>query len=202
MRLIFLAFSAIVIVAGVLLGIVYPKTAERWLGREVGRWTIYAQGGDFGTERVTLSPSDGAAVVTLETRSSAPLRSGADRAFLLLTVTDAAGEEVLRQVIAPPRGGGLESPQTGVMRYSERVATLEPLSGAHIFTMERGKDFDDDIVLSIDLILNAGTYHVQPNARPVGYGLIAFGVLCLVFALRSRRENPNSSPPPRQWGRG
>lgn len=202
MRLVLFAFSAIVLVAGVMLGVVYPKVTERSLGREIGRWSIYAQGGDFTAEQITLWPSDGSTVVTVDTRSAAPLRSGVDRAFLLLTVADAEGDEVLRQVIAPPGAGGLESPQTGVMRYSERVATLDPASGVHTFTLERGKDFDDDIVLSVDLVLNAATYQVQPNARPVGYGLIALGVLSLAFALRGRRENPNSSPPPRKWGRG
>lgn len=202
MRLVLFAFSAIVLVAGVTLGVVYPKVMERSLGREIGRWSIYAQGGDFTAEQITLWPSDGSTVVTVDTRSAAPLRSGVDRAFLLLTVADAEGDEVLRQVIAPLGAGGLESPQTGVMRYSERVATLDPASGVHTFTLERGKDFDDDIVLSVDLVLNAATYQVQPNARPVGYGLIALGVLSLAFALRGRRENPNSSPPPRKWGRG
>ena len=124
---------------------------------------------------------------------------------MLLRIEDEAGTELSRVVIGPPRGGGLESPQTGIMRYSGRVATLDPASGPHRFLSERGKDFDDDLVLGIDFALHAASRPPSRYAQPAGYALIALGALAMLLALRRRPENPNSSPPrpgpPRHWGR-
>lgn len=195
-----LLLSAILLAAGVGLGVVYPKMAENAPGREIARWQAYAQGGDFVSGEATLHPEDGAAVVTMVTRSSAPLRSGNERAFVLLSIEGADGSGSTATVMPPPRAGGLESPQTGVMLYRDQVATLDPGTGLRRLVAERGKDFDEDIVLTVDFAVNAASPQVHPYARPAGYGLIGLSVIALFLAMRGRRQNPNSSPP-RQWGR-
>lgn len=200
MRWLLLALSAILLAAGVGLGVVYPGMTERAPGREIARWQAFAQDGDFAPGEATLRPADGAAVVTMVTRSSAPLRAGGERAFVLFAIEGADGSGLSRTVVPPPRGGGLESPQTGVMLYRDRVATLEPGNGLHRFLPERGEDFDEDIVLTVDFAVNAASRQVPTYARPAGYGLVGLGAIVLLLALRRRRENPNSSPS-RQWGR-
>jgi len=201
MRWLIVIFAVILLAAGALLGLVYPKAMENAAGREIGRWTVYDGGGDFVARDATLWQSDGPTLVTVRLSISGPLQGGAEREVLTLAALDGGGSEVARAVLAFPATGTLESPQTGIVRYDQTVRLLEPATGPHSFIVSAGRDFPASAA-SVELVLNAGTYHVQPNARPVGIGLMAFGALGLWLGLRSRRENPNSQPPSTRWGRG
>ena len=193
-------FSLIVLAAGVLLGIVYPRTMENAPGREIGRWTVYAGGDDFQVPEMTLQPSDGPTLVTVTAYANAPLRVAEEREVLLLSVLDGAGDQVHRAVLGFPEPAALESPQSGILRSTQSVGMPEAADGPHRFVFGKGRDFADSI-LTVEVAVNAARYRVDPNARPVGIALMVVGGLGLAFSLRRRRENPNSSPPPPKWGR-
>lgn len=194
-------FAAILMTAGVLLAIVYPRVMEDAPGHEIDRRTVFAGGDEFVVMDATLWPSDGPTVITVELFIKGPLRSGAEPEVLTVAALDDRGREAARVSLGFPTPGTLESPQTGIMRYRETVRLLEPATGPHSFVVAAGRDFSDSVLI-VELALNAGTYHVQPNARPVGLALMAAGALGLLISLRRRRENPNSQPPPSKWGRG
>lgn len=200
MRLAGIVFSLVLLAAGALLGIVYPKAMEKALGREIGSWPVYSGGDGLAVPEPTLSPSDGAMVLTVDLYASGPLRAGEGRQVLLLDVLDGAGGTVLATALDFPDPGILQSPQTRVMRFQSRPVALPAASGPHRFVIAKGKDFTDQ-VLTVVLTLNGASYAVQPEARPVGIALMAAGGLGLAFSLRRRRQNPNSSPPPPKWGR-
>ncbi|RUU08829.1 hypothetical protein EOD08_36085, partial [Mesorhizobium sp. M6A.T.Ca.TU.002.02.2.1] len=58
----------------------------------------------------------------------------------------------------------------------------------------------------VDLLLRSGVGEIDSRARPVGFSLMAAGLIGLLLALRfgggGRPQNPNSQPPPPRWGRG
>lgn len=200
MRLAGLVFSLIVLTAGVLLGIVYPKTMENAVGREIGQWTVYSSEAGFAEAEASLFASDGATVMKVAARNTAPLRAAPERELLVLTVLDGAGAEIYRAPLGSYNQETLESPQTGVVLYRFDAGKLDAADGRHRFVVEAGRDFPDSL-LTVELALNAERYNIQPEARPVGMGLMALGGICLLFSLRRRRENPNSSASPTKWGR-
>lgn len=202
-RGVFILFGLMIVAAGAVLGIVYPRLAERSLGPELGSWQVYTRMHDIVTPEATLRVSDGATAMTLVIVSVPQLRAGLDRELLTLSVIDEEGVERFHESIRPPSGGALESPQTGVVRYRIAIGTLQPAAGLNRFVFAKGRNFDPSI-WSVDLVLNAAVQPVQPYAREAGLGLIAFGLLVIglgVIGGGGERRNPNSSPPPK-WGRG
>ena len=83
MRWLLLVVAVLAVAAGAALGFAYPKWAERGPGREIARWTAYEKGGDFAAGEAVLQAQDGSTVLTMDTRSAAPLPAGAPRRFLL-----------------------------------------------------------------------------------------------------------------------
>ncbi|TIT20365.1 MAG: hypothetical protein E5W70_21685, partial [Mesorhizobium sp.] len=77
-------------------------------------------------------------------------------------------------------------------------------AGPYIFTVGPG-DAEGIPMRAVDIVLRSAAGEVDRRARPVGFSLMAAGLVGLVLAFRfggRRPENPNSQPPPPRWGRG
>lgn len=185
--------------AGVALGIVYPKTMENAPGPEIGKRPVYTTDGGFLPWELPLSQFDGAVTATVELRSLGPLRAAAAREMLVLTVHGETGNETFRASLDFPAPVALESPQTGIYLHRAVAGPVEAANGDRTFVVGAGRDFDDS-VLSVDLILRAQAYRLDPRIQPAGFVLMAVGLVGFGLSLRRRRDNPNSSPPP-SWGR-
>lgn len=195
-RLLFLALLA----AGIALGIVMPRTAANSQGHEIGRWPIYAQERGFLELETILPRHDSPLLIKVALRAAGPLRAGADRTVLDVAVFDEAGNERQRAAISFPGQPILESPQSGVYLYHGLGGAIPPGAGLHRIVTTAGPDFDPSI-LSADLALSTTRESVDPRIQPAGFMLIAIGAVGFGLTLFRRRENPNSKPPPRRWGR-
>lgn len=198
MRILLRVLFLLMLVSGVLLGIALPKAVEHVPGYEIGRWQVYAPVEGFSPAEATIAPADAPVFVTVIMRTTAPLRSGAARSVLAMTVVDAASSEQDRNILSFPGAAIRESPPSDVFLHRETLRRDEPSDGVLIFAFEPGEDADVEI-LSIELVLNAGAYDLDPRMEPAGYLLLALGAVG--FLLTLRRGKPKAPPPPR-WGRG
>ena len=182
---------------GALLGIVYPLAGDAG-SREMGRWQAFSAG-EFISVEVRLPSDEEQVRVTVEFTAERALDTG--RAVVLTMTAASAGSTHIAEAFVldgiEPR---IESPQSQRRVYVLHAPMLYPVgSDPYVFTFGSGEV--DVPLASVDLVLVGGIYDVDESVPPIGYGIMAVGVIGFVLSIRRRRENPNSSPPPR-WGRG
>lgn len=195
----------LILLAGIAVGIVYPWAMTNFSGHEIGSYRVYEQG-RFKPVTVTLSAGDAPVRVLVDLTARAERIVSQQRT--VLTLTAAAGS---RTVLAStlqfnhsdnPRQVSPQLPDKIFRDEAGVIATVSP--GAYLFTVGPG-DADDIPMRAVDLVLRSGAGEIDNRARPVGYGLMAVGLIGFLLSLRfggSRPENPNSKPPPPRWGRG
>ncbi|MCV3210298.1 hypothetical protein OHD62_20875 [Mesorhizobium sp. YC-39] len=202
MRFLFLLF----LLAGIGIGIVYPWTISNFSGHEIGTWRVYEQG-RFKPVTVPLAESDAPVRVLVDLTARAE-RIVVSQQRTVLTLTAAGGgRTVLASTLAfnhseNPRQ---PSPQSADKIFRDEAGVIQTLSpGPYTFTVGPG-DAEDIPMRAVDLVLRAGAGEVDRRAQPVGFSLMAVGLIGLVLAFRfgggRRPQNPNSQPPPPRWGR-
>ncbi|UVK37980.1 hypothetical protein LHFGNBLO_005101 [Mesorhizobium sp. AR10] len=204
MRFLFL----LILLAGTGIGVVYPWAMSNFSGHEIGSWRVYEQG-RFKPVTVPLAARDAPVRVLVDLTARAE-RIVVSQQRTVLTLTAATGgRTVLASTLAfnhsdNPRQASPQLPDKIFRDEAGVIATVGP--GAYIFTVGPG-DADGIEMRAVDLVLRSGAGEVDSRARPVGFSLMAAGLIGLVLALRfggggGRPENPNSQPPPPRWGRG
>ena len=195
----------LILLAGAGIGIAYPWAMTNFSGHEIGSYRVYEQG-RFKPVTVTLSASDAPVRVLVDLTARAERIVSQQRT--VLTLTAATGS---RTVLAStlqfnhsdnPRQVSPQLPDKIFRDEAGVIATVSP--GSYLFTVGPG-DADDIPIRAVDLVLRAGTGEIDSRAGPVGYGLMAVGLIGFLLSLRfggRRPENPNSKPPPPRWGRG
>lgn len=197
MRWMLRIFFALVLVAGVALGIVYPRMSGNAEGEEIGRWRIYEAGTGLRTVEIGLEHAR-PLTVGAELRSGDTLSDGPDAAALTAVARDASGAEVLREPFSMTGAAVLESPQSRVQLYRAAAGILDVADGTYRFEIDMSDDIPSSL-LTVDLVLGTVAEPLDPRLQPAGFVMMAIGVIGFVLALRRRRENPNSKPP--KWGR-
>lgn len=202
MRFLFLLF----LLAGIGIGIAYPWAMSNFSGHEIGTWRVYEQG-RFKPVTVPLAESDAPVRVLVDLTARAE-RIVASQQRTVLTLTAAGGgRTVLASTLAfnhseNPRQ---PSPQSADKIFRDEAGVIQTVSpGPYTFTVGPG-DAEDIPMRAVDLVLRAGAGEVDRRAQPVGFSLMAVGLIGLVLAFRfgggRRPQNPNSQPPPPRWGR-
>lgn len=199
MRWVIVVIGALMLAAGVVAGVVYPRLMQGEPGPELARWQALDGEGRFQAGPANLTPPAGAAILTAALLVDGPLPVVPQRRVLTVVVIDEFADRVAAATFGFEAPGALQSPQTGVMRYRETVPLPVVRSGPHQFVPEAGPDFPAG-ALGVEMVLNAAQHAVDPLLRPVGIGLVVLGAVAMLLGLRRRRENPNAQPPPR-WGR-
>ncbi|MER9622220.1 hypothetical protein NKI98_12430 [Mesorhizobium sp. M0222] len=195
----------LILLAGAAIGFVYPWAMSNFSGHEIGTWRVYDQG-RFRPVTVTLKAGDAPVRVLVDLTAKAERIVSQQRTVLTLTAAT-AGRTVLASMLQFNHADNPRqvSPQLPDKIFRDEAGVIETVSpGAYLFTAGPG-DADDIPIRAVDLILRSGAGEIDQRARPVGYGLMAVGLIgfLLTLAFGGRRpENPNSKPPPPRWGRG
>ncbi|MER8968948.1 hypothetical protein [Mesorhizobium sp. M0159] len=196
---------ALILLIGTGIGVVYPWAMTNFSGREIGTWRVYDQG-RFKPVTVPLSARDGPLRVLVDLTARAERIVSQQRTVLTLTAA-AGGRTVLASTLQfnhsdNPRQVSPQLPDRIFRDEAGLIPTVTP--GSYIFTVGPG-DAEGIPMRAVDLVLRSGAGEVDRRARPVGFSLMAAGLVGLVLAFRfggRRPENPNSQPPPPRWGRG
>ncbi|RWP05035.1 hypothetical protein [Mesorhizobium sp.] len=204
MRFLFL----LILLAGIGIGVVYPWAMTNFSGHEIGTWRVYEQG-RFMPATVPLAARD-APVRVLVDLTARTERIVVSQQRTVLTLTAATGG---RTVLAStlqfnhsenPRQVSPQLPDKIFRDEAGLIAKVSP--GPYLFTFGPG-DAEGIEMRAVDLVLRSGVGEIDRRARPVGFSLIAAGLIGLLLALRfggrrPQNPNPNSQPPPPRWGRG
>ncbi|MEO5758226.1 MAG: hypothetical protein ABIQ51_15355 [Mesorhizobium sp.] len=200
------ALFLLILLAGAGIGVVYPFAMTNFSGHEIGSWRVYEQG-KFKPATVSLKTGDAPVRVLVDLTARAERIVSQQRAVLTITA-GTGGRTVLADTLrfnhSDPREA---SPQLPDKIFRDEAGLITDVAdGAYTFTVGPG-DAESIPIRAVDLILRSGAGEVDRRARPVGFSLMAIGLIGLVLAFRfggggGRPENPNSQPPPPRWGRG
>ena len=198
MRTIFL----LILLAGIGAGFVYPWAVTNFSGREIGTWQVF-DGGAFRPVTVALSPADQPVRVLVDMTADAPPEFSSSRTVLTLTAST-GGRTVLAETLSFFEAKPQErSPQLREKIYRDEAGVISEVEvGDYTFVLGRG-DAEGIRIKSVDLVLRAGAFPIDPRLQPIGYTLAAVGFIGLVLAMRRRRRRDRNAEPPRpRWGRG
>lgn len=196
MRFIFL----LMFIAGLGLGIVYPFAVQNISGYEIGRYPAYDRQGGFRVVEENLSPADAPVRVLVDMTSIGSLTlTGAQTALTLTASLD--GRTVLASTLTfahqEPRP---DSPQASGTIYRDDAGLISPVEGGRYRFVIGPGDADGIEMRSVELVLRAGAFDLDPRLIPIGYTMMAFGFVAF-FALRKRKPKEPPAPPPPKWGR-
>lgn len=198
MRIVFL----LILVAGLGLGIGYPFAVQNLSGREIGRYPAYDRQGGFKIIDASLSPDDAPVRVLVDMTSIGSLTlTGAQTALTLTASLD--GRTVLASTLTfahqEPRP---DSPQASGMSYRDDAGLIDPVEGGRYRFVIGPGDAENIEMRSVELVLRAGGWEIDPRAVPIGYMMMAVGFIGFVLALRRKRtpKEPPAPPAPK-WGR-
>ncbi len=195
---------ALILLAGIGIGAIYPWAMSNFSGHEIGTWRVYEQG-RFKPATVELSSSDEPVRVMVDLTAKAERIVSQQHTVLTLTAAT-SGRTVLASTLqfnhSDPREASPQLPDKIFRDEAGLIPVVSP--GPYVFTVGPG-DAEGIEMRSVDLILRSGVGEVDKRAQPIGFSLMAVGAIGFMLALRrgggGRPENPNSQPPPR-WGRG
>lgn len=201
MRLLFL----LVLLAGAALGGFYPWFVNNFSGHDLGTLRAYDRAMGFRPVVQRLASTDMPVRVLVDMTAVGQPASVGTRT--VLTITAASGGHTVLADTLTFQGARVreESPQTNekVFRAEAGVIADSP-EGDYTFTLGPG-DAEGIDMQAVDVVLRGGAANLDERAQPVGFSLMAIGVIGFVIAMRRRRgsreRNPNSQPPPPRWGR-
>ncbi|MER9131534.1 hypothetical protein [Mesorhizobium sp. M0768] len=196
---------ALILLIGTGIGVVYPWAMTNFSGHEIGTWRVYDRG-RFKPVTVPLSARDGPLRLLVDLTARAERIVSQQRTVLTLTAAT-GGRAVLASTLQfnhsdNPRQVSPQLPDRIFRDEAGLIPTITP--GSYIFTVGPG-DAEGIPMRAVDLVLRSGAGEVDRRAHPVGFSLMAAGLVGLVLAFRfggRRPQNPNSQPPPPRWGRG
>lgn len=192
LRIVFFLVAAL----GVLIGVIYPWAASSQSGEVLGTWRVFDPASGF-MEIETSPPREGEFILArLEIGAAQAADPGGDT-VLAMTVTSGdwtISAQTFSLENAARRDG---SPQNPARTYTVDSDPIY-LSGGdepYRFAFEHGRV---ELPLAfVDMTLIGDLYEIDEAVPPIGWGLMAVGILGFAFTRRRR----DKTPPARKWGR-
>lgn len=200
MRFVFL----LILLAGLALGIGYPWAVQNVSGYEIGTYRVYDRPGGFRPAEASIAPSEAPVRVLVDMVSQGSYRPIPGRTALTVTVATGGRTVLAETVTFADTQGQQDSPQGQRFVYRDEAGMIREISGDGRYAITVGPGDADDIDLdTVDVILQAGAFDLDPRAVPAGYIMMAVGFIGFVAALRRKRRGKAeaSPPPPPKWGR-
>lgn len=198
MRALFLLLA----VAGILLGIVYPAAVDYFSGELIASLPVYDRARGFSSVTVRLDAADAPVRVMLDATTFDSFSPPNASAHLTVTASTAA-----RTVLAAPVRFVTQKPRDNggnTQRLGATVGLIDSVeSGDYRFEVNFG-DAGTLPLRSVELQLRRNAAVADERAQPIGYMLLAIGVIGFVLALTRGTGSGGASPPaptPPQWGR-
>ena len=201
MRLILRVLFFLMVALGFVIAIIYPFAAGKQEGRELARWQALDERGEFVQLETQLPSSENQVLVAVEVEVGEPVEAIGDAVVLTLTASRSQITEfaqVFKLAGAEPRA---QPSPSGRTRFLLHAPTLRPVRDEpYRFVFTEGEV--EQPFSSVELVLIGGTYAYDASVPPIGYGMLALGMLGLLLTRRSRNTAPAQKPVPRKWGRG
>lgn len=185
---------------GALLAFVYPFVVEDEEGRQAGYWQVLAGDGSTETVSIVLQAEDSPVQVYVYAGIAGSVETGADRVQARVTISrngvpDTEAELTFSQWPPAP-----DTANPRIMLYRDRVGTLRPRSAA-LYTVEVDPAFGDGAELrSLEVLMRAESQVYDRKVPPIGYGMLALGLVGMAATFWRRRRKP-VAPPAARWGR-
>lgn len=201
MRTVFL----LILLAGIGAAIGYPWAVNNFSGAEIGRYPVYERGGEFRPVTVELAAGDAPVRVLVDMVSTGQPVLQADRTVLTLTASK-DGSTVLADTLSFVHAAARDvNPQLQERVFRDAAGLIDPVvPGSYVFTIGRG-DAEQIAIQSVEMILRREAITLDPRVQPIGFAMMAIGVVGFVLAMRRRRRDRRAAPdtpPPPKWGRG
>lgn len=196
MRLVLGVLMFLIMAFGFLIGVVYPFAASHQQGYELARWQALDGAGGFREFETLLPASEEQILVHVDIAIDAD--TAVDGDAIVLTLTASSGQRTeFAQVFRPD-----DLPSAGSYRFeAETLYFIRDEPYRFVFTEgEMGVPFS-----SVELVLTGGTYEFDEGVPPIGYGMMAIGMLGMFLTNRrkgGRKPKPPEPPEPPKWGRG
>jgi hypothetical protein len=198
MRIVFL----LIFLIGAGMGFAYPWVMQNRTSHEIGKWRVGDSGG-FHPIDARFTGADAPVKVVVDL--AAVLQPNFESKARVLTITAAAeGKTVLANTLtlngAEKRE---ESPQTHLQVFRIQAGSIPEVgNGGYTFTVGPG-DAEGIQVASVDLLLSGGGSYDQ-RAQPVGFSVMAVGMIGFLLSFRRRAGGGSGGtpqPPKPRWGR-
>lgn len=201
MRILF----ALIFLAGLGAAFIYPWSVQNFSGDELGSYRVFERAGGFRPVDVPLRAEDAPVRVLVDLSST--LQPAARNSETILTITaSTGGRTVLAETLGFIEAGQGRDPEvSGERIYRDDAGIIgEVETGTYRFVVGPG-DADQIPISQVDLVLRSGAGVWDRRAQPLGFVLMAVGVIGFVLSFRAgggTPSNPNSQPPAPRWGRG
>lgn len=196
----FRLLAGLLIGFGALLAFLYPLVVEDEEGRQAGHWQVLAEDGSTETVSVILQAVDSPVQVYVYAGIAGGIETGADRVLARVTISrngvpDRQADLTFSQWPPTP-----DEADPQVMLYRDHAGTLRPRRGA-LYTVEVAPAFGDGVDLrTIEVLVQAESQVYDDAVPPIGYGMLAIGIVGMAATFWRRRRRPDA-PPAARWGR-
>lgn len=201
MRLFLRVLCFLILAIGFIIGVIYPFAAGNQQGRELARWQALDENGGFREFETVLPTTENQILVGVEVATEAGEQDYGAAAVLTLTATSGQKSEFAQVFTLGGVAPRAQAQPSSARHFLLQAPTLHAIrEEPYRFVFTSG-----EVALpftSVELILVGGTYEYDASVPPVGYGMIAIGMLGMILTRRRKSARTPKQPAPRRWGRG
>ena len=196
-------FFLILLLAGVFLGVLYPRLAMPPSPRDIGSWPVFDTETGFQPVDVPIAPAGSPVFVFVELTVASRFQPSPSETVLTITGSS-GGRTVLAETMSfADIDPVAASPQGSSWTYRSEAGAIDPAGGGlHTFVVGPG-DAEEVNIVGVDLVLSIGEGDLDSRIQPIGFVLMTLGAVGFVLSIVRRRRigKPGDENSGRRWGR-